>query len=232
MGPVKDRLNELDQLTAKNSADIKDVDQRAQAGIQHAQDTADQAGQQASTANTTASQAQQLAQQSSGRTQQLNATVANLDQYQPVSDTEIRFRIGQTVLNAKAKDALDGIATQLQGQKGYLIEVQGYSHTRGQVGIQNSERLANSVVRYLVEQHQVPVYRIHVIGLGNAVSQSSDGVASASSGSAVHVTLVQNSLAALNTTGMSGGSPIGATQQSANQPSPKSAVSSPSAQQQ
>ena len=32
VGPVKDRLNELDQLTAKNSNDIKDLDARSSAG--------------------------------------------------------------------------------------------------------------------------------------------------------------------------------------------------------
>ena len=46
VAPVKDRLNELDQLTAKNANDIKDVDSRAQAGIHQAQSTAD-AGQSA-----------------------------------------------------------------------------------------------------------------------------------------------------------------------------------------
>ena len=34
VGPVKDRLNELDQLSAKNSNDIKDLDARSTAGIQ------------------------------------------------------------------------------------------------------------------------------------------------------------------------------------------------------
>jgi len=34
--PIKDRTNELDQLQAKNANDIKDVDSRAQAGINNA----------------------------------------------------------------------------------------------------------------------------------------------------------------------------------------------------
>lgn len=229
LDPVKDRLNELDELSAKNARDIKAVDERSQAGIRQAQNTADQASQQATNANSTATQAQEVARQSQARTQQLGTTVANLDQYQPVSDTEIRFRPGQRVLNVKAKDALDGIATQLQGQKGYLIEVQGYSPIRGEAGVQNSQKLADSVVRYFVEQHQVPIYRIHVVGMGNAAAQSSDGTTSG--GSVVHVTLVQNSLAALNTTGGSGGSPIGATQQQMSVPSPGNAASAPAAKQ-
>ena len=72
VAPVKDRLNELDQLTAKNANDIKDVDSRAQAGIHQAQSTADAANQQALQASTQAGQAQQLAQQANTQTGQLN----------------------------------------------------------------------------------------------------------------------------------------------------------------
>jgi outer membrane protein OmpA-like peptidoglycan-associated protein len=223
--PVKDRLNELDQLQAKNANDIKDVDGRAQAGIHQAQSTADQANQTAVAANTTATQANSTAMQASDRTNKLNSTVSNLDQYQKVNDTEIRFRAGQTVLNAKAKDALSQIATQLQGQKGYIVEVAGYSHARGQAGIQSSQHMADAVVRYLAEQ-QIPVYRIHQVAMGNApVDDSDKGV---TSGSVVRVTLMTNSLAALNSSSNDGSSPIGATQQPSAQPSPQGAASQPS----
>jgi outer membrane protein OmpA-like peptidoglycan-associated protein len=227
LDPVKDRLNELDQLQAKNANDIKDVDSRAQAGIHQAQSTADQASQTATSASSTASQAQQTAQQASVRTTQLNTTVSNLDQYQKVNDTEIRFRAGQTALNERAKDALDQIATQLQGQKGYIVEIEGYSHTRGQAGIQNSQHMADAVKRYLAE-HQIPVYRIHQVAMGNAKIDDSSSV---SSGSVVRVTLLQNSLAALNSSSSDAGSPIGATQQSSAQPSPQGAASQPAVQQ-
>jgi outer membrane protein OmpA-like peptidoglycan-associated protein len=230
LNPVKDRLNELDQLTAKNANDIKDVDSRAQAGIHQAQSTADQANQTAQSANTTATQAQSLAQNASDQTGKLNTTVAGLDQYQKVSDTEIRFRPGQTTLNAKAKEALDQIATQLQGQKGYLVEVEGYSRSRGQAGIQSSQHMADAVVRYLVTEHQIPVYRIHQVAMGNAKIENADGTSA--TGSVVRVSTMQNSLAALNSTSSNAGSPIGATQQSSAQPSPQGAASRPAAPQQ
>jgi outer membrane protein OmpA-like peptidoglycan-associated protein len=228
VGPVKDRLNELDQLSAKNAGDIKDLDSRATAGIQKAQSTADGANQLATTANTQAGQASQLAQQASTRTDNLNTTVSNLDQYQPIADTEIRFRTGQTVLNAKAKAALDDVATKLQGQKGYVVEVQGYSRARGQAGIASSQQMADAVVRYLVVEHNIPVFRIYRVALGNAPVEDQSG--QASRGSLVHVTLMHNSLAALNAPSSEGASPIGATQQSPTQPSPQGAASQPMAQ--
>ena len=227
LNPVKDRLNELDQLTAKNANDIKDVDSRAQSGIHQAQSTADQANQTAQSANSTATSAQTLAQNASDQTGKLGTTVSGLDQYSKVSDTEIHFRTGQTALNAKAKDALDQIATQLQGQKGYIVEVEGYSKSRGQAGIQSSQHMADAVVRYLVTEHQVPVYRIHQVAMGNAKIESADGTAS--TGSVVRVSTMQNSLAALNSTSSNAGSPIGATQQSSAQPSPQGAASQPAA---
>lgn len=208
VNPVKDRLNELDQLNAKNATDIKDVDGRAQEGIHKAQTTADQATQQATEAGTRAGQAQQLAQTATSHTDQLHTTVSNLDQYQPVTQTEIHFRSGQTKLNTQAKTALDDLATQLNGKQGYILEVQGYARSAGQSGIQSSQQMANAVVRYLVTEHQVPVYRIHQIAMGNAKYESSTGSVH---GTIVHVSLMQNSLASM--TAPSGAAATSATPQ-------------------
>ncbi len=209
LDPVKDRLNELDQLQAKNANDIRDVDQRAQNGIHAAQTSADQANQVASTANQTAQQAQQTAQQATDKTAQLGQTVANLDQYHPITNMDIHFRPGQTMLNQKAKDALDQVVGQLQGQKGYVVEVAGYSRSRGTAGIESSQHMAEAVVRYLAE-HQIPVWRIHEVAMGNTPISSGDNT-EAKPGSIVRVSLMANSLAALNQPS-TGGSPIGATQ--------------------
>jgi len=227
LDPVKDRLNELDQLQAKNAADIRDVDQRAQNGIHAAQASADQANQVATAAQQTATQAQQTATQANDRNAQLGETVANLDQYHPINNLDIHFRPGQTMLNDKAQDALSQVVTQLQGQKGYVVEVAGYSRTRGAAGIQNSQHMAEAVVRYLAE-HQIPVWRIHEVAMGNAPISSDDN-SEARPGSIVRVSLMENSLAALNQPS-SGGSPIGATQQNSAQPSPQGAASQPTAQ--
>jgi len=196
VNPVKDRLNELDQLNAKNANDIKDVDSRAQAGIHKAQSTADAATQQATEANAKAAQAQQTAEKAASQETMLTNEVSNLDQYQPVTETEIHFKPGQTVLNAQAKAALDDISIQLSGKQGYILEVQGYARSAGQAGIQSSQQMANAVVRYLVTEHQVPIYRIHQIAMGNAKYESATGTAT--KGSIVHVSLMQNSLASAN----------------------------------
>jgi len=85
--------------------------------------------------------------------------------------------------------------------------------------------MADAVVRYLVTEHQIPVYRIHQVAMGNAKIESADGTSA--TGSVVRVSTMQNSLAALNSTSSNAGSPIGATQQSSAQPSPQGAASQP-----
>jgi outer membrane protein OmpA-like peptidoglycan-associated protein len=98
----------------------------------------------------------------------VETVVGNIDQYKSAPPAEIRFRPGQTVLSKQAKDALDEMATQLKNQHGYVIEVQGFSLGQGQAAIANSRKMADSAVRYLVLNHEIPAYRIYVIGMGNA----------------------------------------------------------------
>lgn len=203
LDPVKSRLNELDQLSATNAQQIKDVDGRAQAGIKKANDQAQLADQHATQAGSTASQAQQLAQQASTQTTQIGTAVSNLDQYQTVSNIEIRFPRGQSTLAQNSKSALDQLASQLQGQRGYLIDVQGYSPLRGAAGIAASHRMASAVTRYLVTQRQVPLYKIRQIGLGNTPIAGSE-TKSNRRNSIVEVTLMHNSLSTLNASNPAG----------------------------
>ncbi len=173
MGPIRNRVNELDELTASNTKMIKDVDSRAQEGIRMADAKASQADQHAVDAGNRAQAANQTATQAANRLGTVEQVVGNIDQYKPVTQAEIVFRPGQTVLSKKAKDALDQMAENLKSQKGYVVEVQGFSSGRGQAAIQNSQNLADSVVRYLVLNHEVPVYRIYTVGMGNAPRQAS-----------------------------------------------------------
>src|SRR5579863_3585515 len=166
--PIRDRVNELDELTANNSKQIKDVDARAQQGIQLASAKANEADQHAIDAGNKAQAAQQTATQANTRLTTVEQVVGNIDQYKPSTQTEIRFRPGQSVLSQNAKTALDDMATPLKSQRGYIIEVQGFSSGHGQAAIATSQKMADSVVRYLVLNHDIPVYRIYVVGMGNA----------------------------------------------------------------
>jgi outer membrane protein OmpA-like peptidoglycan-associated protein len=120
--------------------------------------------------------------------------VQNIDQYQSANQVEIRFRPGAVTLSKNAREALDQLAESMKDQKGYVVEVQGFTTGRGAASIQQSQHLADSVVRYLVINHQIPVYRIYELGLGNAKVQSAsdDSTAKPTHGSRVEVTLLKN----------------------------------------
>lgn len=195
--PINDRLTELDEVNAKNSRDIQDVDSRAQAGIKQAQSTADAANQTATAAGTQAQNANTIARGASGHVDQLHTTVSGIDQYKPINEVDVPFKRGTSTLSDDAKKQLDDLAESVKGHKGYIVEVEAHSPVHGTIGIQNSARLADSVKRYLVE-HDIPVYRVHAVALGNAQVATNAGSEEAKplrTGS-VHVRLMENSLAA------------------------------------
>jgi outer membrane protein OmpA-like peptidoglycan-associated protein len=202
--PIRDRVNELDELTANNSKMIKDVDSRAQQGIQLASAKANEADQHAVDAGNRAQAAQQTATQANTRLTTVEQVVGNIDQYKATNQTEIRFRPGQSVLSQNAKTALDDMATPLKDQRGYIIEVQGFSSGHGQAAIATSQKMADSVVRYLVLNHDVPVYRIYVVGMGNApvpsASADDQSKTKRTSGGRVEISLLKNDLEQLTAT--------------------------------
>jgi outer membrane protein OmpA-like peptidoglycan-associated protein len=198
--PIRDRVNELDELTASNTKQIKDVDARATEGIRLASAKANEADQHAIDAGNKAMAANQTATQANTRLTTVEQVVGNIDQYKASTQTEIRFRPGQSVLSKNAKAALDEMATPLKDQRGYIIEVQGFSSGRGQAAIATSQKMADSVVRYLVLNHEIPVYRIFVVGMGNAPvpTDAQDAKAKHVSGGRVEISLLKNDVEQLS----------------------------------
>jgi outer membrane protein OmpA-like peptidoglycan-associated protein len=196
--PIKDRLEELDSITTENSSRIKDVDARAQHGLQLASEKTTLADNHATDATTRAQQAQSAATDASNHVSMAEKMVGSLDQYKSGAQTEIRFRAGQTVLSKQAKDALDDMAAGLKDQRSYIVEVQGFASGRGQAAIASSQKMADSVVRYLVLSHQIPVYRMYVLSMGNspAPAAATEGTtAKHVNGGRVEISVMKNDLA-------------------------------------
>ena len=193
--PIRDRINELDALTASNTKMIKDVDGTAQQGIQLVSAKTNEADQHAIDAGNKAQAAQLTTSQATAHLSKAEQMVGNIDQYKAGAQTEILFRPGQSVLSKKAKDALDEMAAPLKDQRSYIIEVQGFAPGRGQAAIATSKQMANAVVRYLVLSHEIPGYRIYVVGMGNAPVAAEDGTtAKHTSGGRVEINVLKNDL--------------------------------------
>lgn len=166
--PLINKTNELDDLTAKNTRDIKDVDARAQAGIQAVNAKTADVEQKTQTASQNATQAQQMADAANGRVSVLTNTVANLDNYHAVAETSVKFGFNKDSLTPKAKEALDQLAGSIASTKGYIIALEGGTDSVGPADYNYdlSQRRANSVIQYLATKYNVPAHKIYVIGLG------------------------------------------------------------------
>jgi OOP family OmpA-OmpF porin len=166
--PVAQKVNELDDMTAKNTRDIRDTDARAQAGIQQVNQAADAADQKALAAGQQAQQAQQLASTTSGRVDTLANQVVNLDNYRPVTETAVLFGFDKADLTSKAKEGLDQLAGEIPSTKGYIVALEGGTDSTGPAdyNYQLSERRAAAVIQYLASKYDVPAYKIYVVGLG------------------------------------------------------------------
>lgn len=166
--PIINKTNELDEMTRNNTNAIKDVDARSQQGIQAVDAKAAQADQKAQAAAQAAAQAETSANQVNGKADQLQTTVANLDNYKPVVDSEVHFAFNSDLLSKKAKEALDELASNIGNMQHYLITVEGGADS---VGSENynydlSQRRARAVIQYLEQKSSIPAYRIYLIGLG------------------------------------------------------------------
>ena len=91
-----------------------------------------------------------------------NDRISALDDYTPQTVTAVNFNVNSAVLTADAKTKLDDLAAKASSTKGYVIEIAGFTDSTG--GLEKnrvlSQRRADSVIRYLVEKHQIPLRRI------------------------------------------------------------------------
>lgn len=166
--PIINKTNELDDMTAKNTRDIRDVDSRAQQGIQQVNTKASEADQKALAAGQSADQAQQLASQASNRVSSLANTVANLDNYKPVTESVVHFGFNKYNLTPRAKKALDELAADIPNTKHYILVVNGNTDSVGpsDYNYELSQRRADSVITYLAQKYEIPPHKIFLIGLG------------------------------------------------------------------
>ncbi len=166
--PLINKTNELDDLTAKNTNAIKDVDARAQAAMQEVTAKAAEVDQKAQSAQTQGGQAQTQADNAVHRVDSLQNRVANLDNYRVVTETAVHFGFDKDNLTKTAQDALDQLSADVANTKGYIITVEGGTDSVGdaEYNYALSERRADSVIQYLASKHSIPAHKIYLIGLG------------------------------------------------------------------
>src|SRR5262252_5152813 len=106
--------------------------------------------------------AQETADAAVSGVNQTNDRISALDDYTPQETTAVNFKTGSSILDTDAKSKLDAIATKALNSKAYVLEVTGYADSRGSIAHNRvlSQRRADAVITYLVEQHKIPLRRI------------------------------------------------------------------------
>ncbi|HKE57446.1 MAG TPA: OmpA family protein [Pyrinomonadaceae bacterium] len=91
-----------------------------------------------------------------------NERISSLDDYEPQTASAVNFKSGSAILSPESKTTLDDLATKALNAKGYVLEVSGYADSRGKVDFNRalSQKRADAVIRYLVENHNIPLRRI------------------------------------------------------------------------
>jgi outer membrane protein OmpA-like peptidoglycan-associated protein len=183
VAPVEARVGENEKKVADNTSAIgeletglsraderaMDADKKAGAAAEaaaRANEQATQAGQRADSARTLAEKG--LAKVGEVETA-FNSTIQNLDNYKLVAEESVLFRFGASTLSKEAKEQLDKAVQGLEGMRAYVVEVHGFTDRTGSkaYNIELSRKRANEVVHYLTVQHNIPLRRIHVIGVGS-----------------------------------------------------------------
>jgi len=188
--PIQAKVDQVGEQANRNAAateearkEIKAVDERAESGISAAKEramTADnkageamnkagEAMNKATEASTTATDALSKADKNTTEISAIRNIVANIDDYKPVSEATVNFAFGQDKLTKDGKEALDKLAADKSNLKRFVCAVEGFTDKVGSIEYNNalSQRRANTVVNYLVTQHDIPLYRIYMVGLGS-----------------------------------------------------------------
>jgi len=168
--PIDQKVDQNDQNSQKrDSAQVADINKTNQA-VDEDEKKLDATSEIAKTADDESKGAMSKANQNTKELGDLRTVVANIDDYKPAGDAvTVYFGVNKDTLTKDEKAKLDQIATQISSLQRYFITVEGFTDQTGSQSYndQLSRERANQVISYLVGSHDVPVYRIHMVGLGD-----------------------------------------------------------------
>ncbi len=164
VAPVEARLKENEQNALRLSGQVSElsaVSNAARGGAKAAQETADQALDSAKKAGENADRANDAANNAKEGVRAANERIASIDDFDVRSSTTVNFKAGSAVLSEEAKESLDKVAEDAKNEKGFVIEVAGFASADGGQDFNRmlSQHRADAVIRYLAENHSIPLRR-------------------------------------------------------------------------
>jgi outer membrane protein OmpA-like peptidoglycan-associated protein len=182
VAPVEARVSANEKKTSDHASAIGELENGVSKADERAMDAerkATAAGQNADKANAAAADAAQRADNARGLADnarglaestrsRLGEVVENMDNYKLVNTQSVLFNVGKSTLTKEAKQQLDEAVNNITNTKNYILEIEGYTDKTGTkaMNLTLSQKRADEVVRYLTVQHNVPLRKIHVLGIG------------------------------------------------------------------
>ncbi len=171
LGQTNSSLEKTQQSLSADETVLSQTKETATSADARAGDALNKAGQadqKAVDAGNRADKANQAAQQANAGVSDLKTQMASMDDFKKVSATTVKFKFNSDKLDADAKQQLDQMAASGNNYKRYFIAIEGFTDKTGDAAYNMalSKRRADAVMTYLVSQHDIPVYRIQMIGLG------------------------------------------------------------------
>ena len=161
--PLENRTGELEETSRRNTQDIsrigRDVED-VRLRTERAQQQADRA----------ASAAEQANSRVTGVEQSVTDLRSNIDKYTVQKTVTILFKVGKSDLLPEAMAALDELASQIKDRNGFLLEIEGFASADGDIIMNDrlSQARSEAVRRYLAERHNVPLFRMSILGFGES----------------------------------------------------------------
>lgn len=163
VGEAENRLSQAEANAQRLSGQLEElsaVANTARGGAKAAQETADLAVSGVQATN-----------------KRIDSLLTGLDEYEAKRGVTVNFDAGSYKLSPESQASLDEIAAQAKSEKAYVIEITGYASSEG--GLEYNKRLsqqrADVVVRYLADNHLIPLRRIvtpHGYGTLNPVADN------------------------------------------------------------
>jgi OOP family OmpA-OmpF porin len=180
-GNIQTVDKKVDTKTGELDQRISEVDRNSERGYSEATAKADAADKAAQKADQDAQSADQTANKGVNLATQADQKIENIDNYQPVKTESVLFGFNRSNLTDDDQQQLQSLTQTLASLKHYAIEVKGFTDKTGskEYNLELSQRRADAVVRFLTENDQVPLVKIHVLGFGEdapaADNKTSDG---------------------------------------------------------
>lgn len=159
--PLENRTGELEETSRRNTQDIGRISQ----DITDVRGRADRAQVQADAA---IARAEEASTRASSVEQSLSDIRANLDRYALQDTAKVNFKFDSFELTPETQSALDRLASQIKDRSNFILEIEGFADGKGtdQYNNELTAKRADAVRRYMAEHHNIPLFRMHVIGLG------------------------------------------------------------------